>query len=320
MTRVYGRRADGRRIHEATPGTHWKILTILGAMRLRGIVAAMTIEEATDADIFLAYVEDILCPTLEIGDVVVMDNLSSHKVSRVSELIAVRGAEVLYLPPYSPDLNPIEKAWSKIKQYLRSTRARRRRTSTAPLPKPSNSSLQIMPRLGSGTPYQHYSNCRNALMKASSTRFGVAFSTGLFLILSLAHGQSLANANNPAPGPIEYSTLQQISGDDSSAAIAEKAAKVLPRPNQTAWMRLERTFFIHFGPNTFRGVEWGNGREDPSVFNPTELDADQWVRAIKEAGGKMVVLVCKHHDGLSLWPTRYSNHSVAASPWRGGMG
>jgi alpha-L-fucosidase len=157
-------------------------------------------------------------------------------------------------------------------------------------------------------------------MKASSTRFGVAFSTGLFLILSLAHGQSLANANNPAPGPIEYSTLQQISGDDSSAAIAEKAAKVLPRPNQTEWMRLERTFFIHFGPNTFRSVEWGNGREDPSVFNPTELDADQWVRAIKEAGGKMVVLVCKHHDGLSLWPTRYSNHSVAASPWRGGMG
>jgi transposase len=93
-------------------------------MRLHGITAAMTIEEATDADIFLAYVEDILCPTLEIGDLVVMDNLSSHKVSRVSELIASRGAEVLYLPPYSPDLNPIEKAWSKIKQYLRSTRAR----------------------------------------------------------------------------------------------------------------------------------------------------------------------------------------------------
>jgi len=85
-------------------------------------------------------------------------------------------------------------------------------------------------------------------------------------------------------------------------------------------MRLERTFFIHFGPNTFRGVEWGTGHEDPSVFNPTELNADQWVRAIKESGGKMVVLVCKHHDGFNLWPTRYSNHSVAASPWRGGKG
>jgi transposase len=126
MTRIYGRRADGRRIHEATPGAHWKILTILGAMSLRGITAAMTIEEATDAEIFLAYVEEILCPTLQAGDVVVMDNLSSHKDSRVSERIVAREAEVLYLPPYSPDLNPIEKAWSKIKQYLRSTRARSR--------------------------------------------------------------------------------------------------------------------------------------------------------------------------------------------------
>ena len=124
MTRLYGRRMDGRRIHEATPGGHWKILTILAAMRLGGINAAMTIEEATDADIFLAYVEHVLCPTLGIGDVVVMDNLSSHKVKGVRERIEARGADVLYLPPYSPDLNPIEKAWAKIKQYLRSTRAR----------------------------------------------------------------------------------------------------------------------------------------------------------------------------------------------------
>jgi transposase len=124
MTRLYGRRVDGGRIHEATPGGHWKILTILAAMRLGGVNAAMTIEEATDTDIFLAYVEHILCPTLGIGDVVVMDNLSSHKVKGVCQLIEARGAEVLYLPPYSPDLNPIEKAWAKIKQYLRSTRAR----------------------------------------------------------------------------------------------------------------------------------------------------------------------------------------------------
>ena len=140
------------------------------------------------------------------------------------------------------------------------------------------------------------------------------------MTLALAHGQSAANANATEPVPIEYSTIQFISSSDSSAAIAEKAAKVLPRPNQTAWMRLERTFFIHFGPNTFRGVEWGTGREDPSIFNPTELDVDQWVRSIKESGGKMVVLVCKHHDGFNLWPTRYSNHSVAASPWRDGKG
>jgi transposase len=124
MMRIYGRRAEGRRIREATPGAQWKILTILGAMGLGGITASMTIEEATDADIFLAYVEEILCPTLKAGDVVVMDNLSSHKVGKVSELIAAKGAAVLYLPPYSPDLNPIEKAWSKIKQSLRSARAR----------------------------------------------------------------------------------------------------------------------------------------------------------------------------------------------------
>jgi alpha-L-fucosidase len=85
-------------------------------------------------------------------------------------------------------------------------------------------------------------------------------------------------------------------------------------------MRYEKTFFLHFGPNTFRGVEWGNGREDPSIFNPTQLNAVQWIRAVREAGGKEIILVCKHHDGLSLWPTRYSAHSVAASPWRGGKG
>lgn len=99
-------------------------MTILGAMSLRGMIATMTIEEATDTDIFLAYVEHVLCPALHPGDVVVMDNLSSHKVQGVQQRIEKRGAEVLYLPPYSPDLNPIEKAWSKLKQLLRSTKPR----------------------------------------------------------------------------------------------------------------------------------------------------------------------------------------------------
>ena len=157
-------------------------------------------------------------------------------------------------------------------------------------------------------------------MKTQCTRFATTFWICGLMIAAVAHGQLPANAKGTEAVPIEYSTIQFISNDDSSAAIAEKAAKVLPRPNQTAWMRLERTFFVHFGPNTFRGVEWGTGREDPSIFNPTELDADQWGRAIKESGGKMVVLVCKHHDGFNLWPTRYSSHSVAASPWRGGKG
>ncbi|MGA2349284.1 MAG: IS630 family transposase [Terracidiphilus sp.] len=124
MTRLYARSAGGARISETTPGGRWKIMTILGAMSLRGIIASMTIEEATDGDIFLAYVEHILCPALKPGDVVVMDNLSSHKIKGVRRLIKKAGAEVLYLPPYSPDLNPIEKAWSKLKQILRSAKAR----------------------------------------------------------------------------------------------------------------------------------------------------------------------------------------------------
>ena len=99
-------------------------MTILGAMSLGGMIATMTIEEATDADIFLAYVEQVLAPTLKPGDVVVMDNLSSHKVAGVREWIENAGAELLYLPPYSPDMNPIEKAWAKLKQCLRSAKAR----------------------------------------------------------------------------------------------------------------------------------------------------------------------------------------------------
>lgn len=144
--------------------------------------------------------------------------------------------------------------------------------------------------------------------------------TGIFLMLAtFAGSQGLADTN-AASGPIPYATLQYISGNDSSDAIEEKAAKVLPRPNQTAWMRLERTFFLHFGVNTFNGVEWGSGHEDPSIFNPTELDANQWCGAMQKFGGRMIVLVCKHHDGFCMWPTRYTPHSVAASPWRDGKG
>jgi transposase len=126
MTRLYARSLGGRRIYESTPGGHWKIMTILGAMSLRGMVATMTIEAATDAEIFLAYIEHVLCPALKPGDVVVMDNLSSHKVNGVRKRIEEAGAEVIYLPPYSPDLNPIEKAWAKLKQLLRAAKARRK--------------------------------------------------------------------------------------------------------------------------------------------------------------------------------------------------
>jgi alpha-L-fucosidase len=158
------------------------------------------------------------------------------------------------------------------------------------------------------------------LMIENCMKTGIMYSLALLTLVSSAFGQSARPAETALSAPIAYATTQVINVGDSPEIIAEKAAKVLPRPNQTAWMRLERTFFIHFGPNTFRGVEWGTGREDPSIFNPTELDADQWVRSVKEGGGKMVVLVCKHHDGFNLWPTRYSGHSVAASPWKNGKG
>ena len=113
----------------------------------------------------------------------------------------------------------------------------------------------------------------------------------------LALGCSLATLAGAAE-PIPYATEQVINDGDSAAVIAEKAAKVLPRTNQTDWMRLERTFFLHFGVNTFNGVEWGTGREDASIFNPTALDANQWCSAMQNFGGKMIVLVCKHHDGF----------------------
>lgn len=124
MTRVYARACGGQRVSEGAPQGHWKILTILSALSLRGLLATMTIEEPTDGDIFLAYLEHVLCPVLQPGDVVVMDNLSAHKVTGVRELIHAADASLFYLPPYSPDLNPIEKAWAKLKQLLRALKAR----------------------------------------------------------------------------------------------------------------------------------------------------------------------------------------------------
>ena len=124
MTRRFARARGGRRVHESTPEGNWKILTVLGAMSTDGMLATMMVEAATDAEIFLAFLDHFLCPRLKPGQIVVMDNLSSHKVPGVRERIEAVGAECLYLPPYSPDLNPIEKAWSKLKELLRSVKAR----------------------------------------------------------------------------------------------------------------------------------------------------------------------------------------------------
>ncbi|TWP54148.1 hypothetical protein FKR81_00850 [Lentzea tibetensis] len=111
-----------------------------------------------------------------------------------------------------------------------------------------------------------------------------------------------------------------ISPGDSDEQILEKAGNVVPSERQQTWQRMELTSFHHFGPNTFTGREWGTGTEDPDVFNPAQLDTDQWMRTLRDTGFKQAILTVKHHDGFLLYPTRYSNHSVKESEWQNGDG
>jgi transposase len=127
MTRLYGRAPRGERACGSVPINYGSNLTIIGALGTAGLDAMMTVDGATDGEIFRVYVGEMLCPTLQAGDIVVMDNLGAHKVSGIREAIEGRGAKLIYLPPYSPDLSPIERCWSKIKTVLRAKGARTRR-------------------------------------------------------------------------------------------------------------------------------------------------------------------------------------------------
>jgi transposase len=124
MTRLYGRAKHGARAVDSAPGGHWSTTTMISSVRLNGSTAPMVVNGPTTKDIFMIYVKTFLLPTLQKGDVVILDNLSAHKGKEIRELAESVGAELWYLPPYSPDLNPIEKMWSKVKAILRRLKAR----------------------------------------------------------------------------------------------------------------------------------------------------------------------------------------------------
>ena len=126
MTRLRGRAPRGARVVASAPHGHWHTTTMIASIRRDGSSACMAIEGATDTEVFHADVRRVLCPTLRAGDVVIMDNLAPHKNESTLALIEAAGATVRFLPAYSPDLNPIEKMWSKVKQSLRSAEARTR--------------------------------------------------------------------------------------------------------------------------------------------------------------------------------------------------
>jgi alpha-L-fucosidase len=147
----------------------------------------------------------------------------------------------------------------------------------------------------------------------------MAISRRLFVLASTAlvasTGTSVALA---APG--EAASRIPVRPSDTEEDLVRKASQVRPTARQIAWQNLGRTAFLHFGVNTFTGLEWGTGDEDPDVFQPVGLDTDQWARALRDGGFELAILTVKHHDGFVLHPSRYTDHSVASSSWRGGRG
>jgi len=124
LARRYARAPGGARAHGTAPINWSHNVSLIGALSTAGVVAAMSVTGSTDAEVFCAYLREVLAPRLSARDIVVMDNLSVHKVREVRRIIAARGARLMYLPPYSPDLSPIERCWSKVKTYLRARATR----------------------------------------------------------------------------------------------------------------------------------------------------------------------------------------------------
>ncbi|MFI6659979.1 alpha-L-fucosidase [Streptomyces sp. NPDC050523] len=151
----------------------------------------------------------------------------------------------------------------------------------------------------------------------------MALSRRLFVTSAVASAAALTAPGLPAaaaPSTASDRSRIPVGPDDTPDELVCKAAQVRPTARQIAWQSLEQTAFLHFGVNTFTGLEWGTGDEDPNVFQPTGLDTDQWARALRDGGFKLAILTVKHHDGFVLYPSRYTNHTVASSSWQGGHG
>ncbi|MBQ8442064.1 MAG: alpha-L-fucosidase [Bacteroides sp.] len=138
-------------------------------------------------------------------------------------------------------------------------------------------------------------------------------------ILTLALA-AILGACTSQPQPELYEKHVVFPADATPEQKVEMASRLVPTPQQLEWQQMELTAFLHFGINTFTGNEWGDGKDSPELFNPSELDCEQWVRALKDGGLKMAIITAKHHDGFCLWPTATTEYSVKHSPWKDGKG